>query len=42
MTVKLPGSPPLAASLKPSFLQQTAQWGDKLELMRGTNIAALD
>ncbi len=42
MTVKLPGSPPLAASLKPSFLQQTTQWGDKLELMRGTNIAALD
>ncbi len=42
MTVKLPGSPPLPAALKPSFLQQTAMWGDKLKLMRGTNIAALD
>lgn len=42
MTVMLPGSPPLPAALKPSFLQQTAMWGDKLKLMRGTNIAALD
>jgi murein DD-endopeptidase MepM/ murein hydrolase activator NlpD len=42
MTVKLPGSPPLPASLKSGFLQQTAKWGGKLELMRGTNIAALD
>lgn len=42
MTVKLPGSPPLPVALKPSFLQQTAKWGEKLALMRGTNIAALD
>jgi murein DD-endopeptidase MepM/ murein hydrolase activator NlpD len=42
LTVKLPGSPPLAAALRARFLQQTAGWSDKLGLLRGTNLAALD
>ncbi len=42
MSIKLPGSPPLAASQRGHFLQQTAGWSDKLGLLRGTNLAALD
>ncbi|WP_296827403.1 peptidoglycan DD-metalloendopeptidase family protein [Thiobacillus sp.] len=42
LSVKLPGSPPLAAAQRTRFLQQTANWSDKLELLRGTNLAALD
>jgi murein DD-endopeptidase MepM/ murein hydrolase activator NlpD len=42
MAVKLPGSPPLAAALRARFLEQTANWSDKLALLRGTNLAALD
>ena len=42
MAIKLPGSPPLAAAQRVRFLQQTASWSDKLQLLRGTNLAALD
>ncbi|MEW6118452.1 MAG: peptidoglycan DD-metalloendopeptidase family protein [Pseudomonadota bacterium] len=42
MTIKLPGSPPLAAAQRTRFLQQTASWSEKLDLLRGTNLAALD
>ena len=42
LSVKLPGSPPLAAAQRAHFLQQTASWSDKLGLLRGTNLAALD
>lgn len=42
MTIKLPGSPPLAVAQRARFLQQTANWSDKLALLRGTNLAALD
>ena len=42
MTIKLPGSPPLAMAQRARFLQQTASWSDKLALLRGTNLAALD
>ena len=42
LSVKLPGSPPLAAAQRARFLQQTASWSDKLGLLRGTNLAALD
>ncbi|HEY9145992.1 MAG TPA: M23 family metallopeptidase, partial [Thiobacillus sp.] len=42
LSVKLPGSPPLAAAQRTRFLQQTASWSDKLGLLRGTNLAALD
>ncbi|HEY9099080.1 MAG TPA: peptidoglycan DD-metalloendopeptidase family protein [Thiobacillus sp.] len=42
MAIKLPGSPPLAAAQRVRFLQQTATWSDKLQLLRGTNLAALD
>lgn len=42
LTVKLPGSPPLVAAQRARFLQQTAGWSDKLSLLRGTNLAALD
>ncbi|MFN3545784.1 MAG: M23 family metallopeptidase [Thiobacillus sp.] len=42
MTVKLPGSPPLAAAQRARFLEQTAAWSDRLALLRGTNLAALD
>ena len=42
MTVKLPGSPPLADAQRARFLQQTAGWSEKLGLLRGTNLAALD
>ena len=42
LSVKLPGSPPLAAAQRARFLQQTASWSGKLGLLRGTNLAALD
>ncbi len=42
LSIKLPGSPPLAAAQRVRFLQQTAGWSDKLSLLRGTNLAALD
>ena len=42
MAIKLPGSPPLVATQRVRFLQQTATWSDKLQLLRGTNLAALD
>jgi murein DD-endopeptidase MepM/ murein hydrolase activator NlpD len=42
LTVKLPGAMPLSASLKPAFLKQTAAWSQRLQLMQGTNTAALD
>jgi len=42
MTIKLPGSPPLAVAQRERFLQETAGWSDKLALLRGTNLAALD
>ena len=42
MAIKLPGSPPLAIAQRARFLLQTAGWSDKLVLLRGTNLAALD
>ncbi|MCA1925809.1 MAG: peptidoglycan DD-metalloendopeptidase family protein [Thiobacillus sp.] len=42
MTIKLPGSPPLPVAQRALFQQQTAGWSDKLTLLRGTNLAALD
>lgn len=42
MAIKLPGSPPLATAQRAQFLQQTSDWSDKLALLRGTNLAALD
>jgi murein DD-endopeptidase MepM/ murein hydrolase activator NlpD len=42
MAIKLPGSPPLAMAQRARFQQQTASWSDKLALLRGTNLAALD
>jgi murein DD-endopeptidase MepM/ murein hydrolase activator NlpD len=42
MAIKLPGSPPLAVAQRTRFLQQTANWSEKLGLLRGTNLAALD
>jgi hypothetical protein len=42
MTVKLPGSAPLDVAQRARFLQQTANWSEKLAMLRGTNLAALD
>jgi murein DD-endopeptidase MepM/ murein hydrolase activator NlpD len=42
MTIKLPGSAPLDVAQRANFLQQTASWSDKLALLHGTNLAALD
>ncbi|MDP2030443.1 MAG: peptidoglycan DD-metalloendopeptidase family protein [Thiobacillus sp.] len=42
MTIKLPGTAPLAMAQRAQFLKQTANWSDKLALLRGTNLAALD
>ena len=42
MAVKLPGAPPLAAAQRARFLEQTANWSERLALLRGTNLAALD
>ncbi len=42
LAIKLPGAAPLSTALKSTFLQQTASWNQRLILLRGTNIAALD
>lgn len=42
LTVKLPGSPPLPLAQKVRFMQQTAAWTQRLDQLRGTNLAALD
>lgn len=42
MAIKLPGSPPLAAAQRANFIAQTSDWSEKLGLLRGTNLAALD
>lgn len=42
ITVKLPGSAPLDVAQRARFLQQTSNWSEKLALLRGTNLAALD
>ena len=42
MTIKLPGSTPLDVAQRARFLQQTANWSEKLAMLRGTNLAALD
>jgi murein DD-endopeptidase MepM/ murein hydrolase activator NlpD len=42
MTIKLPGSAPLDVAQRARFMQQTAGWSEKLALLRGTNLAALD
>jgi len=42
MAIKLPGAPPLSTAQRTQFLQQTNGWSDKLALLRGTNLAALD
>jgi murein DD-endopeptidase MepM/ murein hydrolase activator NlpD len=42
MAIKLPGSQPLATAQRARFQDQTAVWSDKLGLLRGTNLAALD
>jgi len=42
MTIKLPGSAPLDVAQRARFLQQTAGWSEKLAMLRGTNLAALD
>ena len=42
MAIKLPGSPPLAAGQRATFVAQTSDWSEKLALLRGTNLAALD
>lgn len=42
LTVKLPGSPPLPVAQKIRFMQQTAAWTQRLDQLRGTNLAALD
>lgn len=42
LTVKLPGSPPLPVAQRAHFQQQTAVWTQRLDQLRGTNLAALD
>jgi murein DD-endopeptidase MepM/ murein hydrolase activator NlpD len=42
MAIKLPGSQPLVVAQRALFLEQTSNWSDKLALLRGTNLAALD
>lgn len=42
LTVKLPGSPPLPLAQRVRFQQQTAAWVQRLDQLRGTNLAALD
>jgi murein DD-endopeptidase MepM/ murein hydrolase activator NlpD len=42
MAIKLPGSPPLAVAQRAQLLEQTQTWSEKLTLLRGTNLAALD
>ena len=42
VTVKLPGSPPLPVAQRARFNEQTAVWTQRLDQLRGTNLAALD
>ncbi len=42
VTVKLPGSPPLPVAQRERFNAQTAIWSQRLDQLRGTNLAALD
>jgi len=42
VTVKLPGSPPLPLAQRARFNEQTAAWTQRLDQLRGTNLAALD
>lgn len=42
VTVKLPGSPPLPVAQRARFSEQTAAWTQRLDQLRGTNLAALD
>ena len=42
MAIKLPGAQPLDVAQRARFLEETATWSDKLALLRGTNLAALD
>ncbi len=42
ITVKLPGSPPLPMAQKVRFMQQSTAWNQRLDQLRGTNLAALD
>jgi murein DD-endopeptidase MepM/ murein hydrolase activator NlpD len=42
VAVKLPGSPPLPLAQKARFNEQTAAWAQRLDQLRGTNLAALD
>lgn len=42
MAIKLPGAPALAVAQRAQLLQQTQAWSEKLTLLRGTNLAALD
>lgn len=42
MAVKLPGSPPLPKSQQARFIEQTSAWTQRLDQLRGTNLAALD
>ncbi len=42
VTVNLPGSPPLPLAQRARFNEQTAVWTQRLDQLRGTNLAALD
>jgi len=42
MAIKLPGAAALTLAQRVDFLQQTANWSEKLALLRNTNLAALD
>ncbi len=42
VTVKLPGSPPLPLAQRTRFKEQTAVWAQRLDQLRGTDLAALD
>jgi murein DD-endopeptidase MepM/ murein hydrolase activator NlpD len=42
MGIKLPGSPPLSVAQRGKVQEQTRDWSEKLALLRGTNLAALD
>ena len=42
MAIKLPGAPALNLAQRMQLQEQTADWTDKLALLRNTNLAALD
>lgn len=42
MAIKLPGAAPLSVAQRANFLKQTTDWSDRLVMLRGTNLAALD